>query len=473
MMGVPNVTMAKGGTQDFGSGSSLGAVLERSKLEFVMPTPPQQAPKLDDGGSGGDIGKGIHNGGGGGDGDGGDDDDYFNEDGDGEGEGGEGQNSWLRTVIPESYDKFSIGAVFAEWMRTIADLPLILRRAVEMGLFSSAQLVRFFSMDVRPNVTRSLSRALPPTVRWLLRAPVHVTQHPSRCSRACARVQHAGCLVQLLANARVLATGAVSQVGRRHLVTCAAEPANAAPVQLLCGCVPSALTCLLALAACSAVGARLCWAAHGGPSLCAENGPGVGDFRGRDALLRVQSARRPLQGRAGPRAHQHAGHGSSNERDGVDGVAHAVVRQRAQVPMAAGAAHALPGRGASRGLLGSPGGVVSAPAAGRGVRAPGFGQRGTLRWAWMGAPDRRAPWGGVNRALSCIRAHVHTCMMYRGSQASMIWATGGPRTRAHIAQRGLRHHLSLTLLKGTMVVGMVDRRQAHCQAARPRPSDLA
>ncbi len=165
MMAVPNVTMAKGGGQDFGSGSSLGAVLERSKLEFVMPTPPQQAPKLDDGGSGGDIGKGIHNGGGGGDGDGGDDDDYFNEEGDGEGEGGDGQNSFFRTVIPESYDKFSIGAVFAEWMRTIADLPLILRRAVEMGLFSSAQLVRFFSMDVRPNVTRSLSRALPPTVR--------------------------------------------------------------------------------------------------------------------------------------------------------------------------------------------------------------------------------------------------------------------------------------------------------------------
>lgn len=165
MMAVPNITMARGGggSSDMGSGGSLGATLEKSKLNFVMPTPPAQAPKLDDGGSGGDIGKGIHNGGGGGD-DGGDDDDYFNEDGDGEGEGEEGKDTFFRTVIPESYDKLSIGAVFAEWMRTVAELPLILRRAVEMGLFSSAQLVRFFSMDVRPNVTRALSRSLPPAV---------------------------------------------------------------------------------------------------------------------------------------------------------------------------------------------------------------------------------------------------------------------------------------------------------------------
>ncbi|KXZ54311.1 hypothetical protein GPECTOR_5g396 [Gonium pectorale] len=165
LMSIPNVVAAKGGGggQNFGSGGSLGAVMERSRMEFVMPTPPAVSPKLDDGGSGGDIGKGIHNGGGGGDGDGGDDDDYFNEEGDGDGEGdGEGGNAFFRTLIPESYDKLSIGAVFAEWMRTVAELPLILRRAVEMGLFSSAQLVRFFSMDVRPNLTRSVSRSLPP-----------------------------------------------------------------------------------------------------------------------------------------------------------------------------------------------------------------------------------------------------------------------------------------------------------------------
>ncbi|KAG2425650.1 hypothetical protein HXX76_013495 [Chlamydomonas incerta] len=162
---VPNIVAAKGGGGggNMGSGSSLGAVMERSRLEFVMPTPPAQAPKLDDGGDGGDIGKHNHNGGGGGD-DGGDDDDYFNEEGDGDGEGGEGEggNAFFRTVIPECYDKLSIGAVFAEWMRTVAELPLIIRRAVEMGLFSSAQLVRFFSMDVRPNLTRTVSRTLPP-----------------------------------------------------------------------------------------------------------------------------------------------------------------------------------------------------------------------------------------------------------------------------------------------------------------------
>ncbi len=49
-------------------------------------------------------------------------------------------------------------------MRTVADLPAILRQAVTMGLFSSAQLVRFFAMDVRPNVTRTVTRNLPPSV---------------------------------------------------------------------------------------------------------------------------------------------------------------------------------------------------------------------------------------------------------------------------------------------------------------------
>ena len=53
------VQMAKGGM-----GGSLGgsATLERSKLSFVMPTPTVQQPKVDDGGSGGDNGKNLHNG---------------------------------------------------------------------------------------------------------------------------------------------------------------------------------------------------------------------------------------------------------------------------------------------------------------------------------------------------------------------------------------------------------------------------
>lgn len=40
-------------------------------------------------------------------------------------------------------------------------MPAMLRRAVDMGLFSSAQLVRFLSMDVRPNTTRAVQRSLP------------------------------------------------------------------------------------------------------------------------------------------------------------------------------------------------------------------------------------------------------------------------------------------------------------------------
>jgi hypothetical protein len=165
-MSVPNVTMAKGGGGggNMGSGSSLSMVMERSKLEFVMPTPPQQAPKLDDGGSGGDDGKHNHNGGGGGDGGDGDDDDYFGEgdgEGDGQGGGGGGGDGFFRTALPQLYDRLTIAAVLQEWYKTVVELPLFIRRAVEMGLFSSAQLVRFLSMDVRPNVARSVSRTLP------------------------------------------------------------------------------------------------------------------------------------------------------------------------------------------------------------------------------------------------------------------------------------------------------------------------
>lgn len=147
--------------EDMGSGGSLSSVLSPRRMKFVMPRPVIQGPKLDDGGDGGGMGKFNHNGGGGGDGDD-DDDDFFAED-DGEGEGEGSGDGFLRGLIPESFDKLALACVFAEWMRTMADLPLILRRSVEMGLFSSAQLVRFFSMDVRPGVARTVSRSLPPT----------------------------------------------------------------------------------------------------------------------------------------------------------------------------------------------------------------------------------------------------------------------------------------------------------------------
>jgi hypothetical protein len=86
-------------------------------------------------------------GGGGGGGDDDDDDEFaFGEDGDGEGKKGRAgvgaEGLFRAAAIAESYDKLSIGAVLAEWMRTLAELPAILRQAVTMGLFTSAQLVR-------------------------------------------------------------------------------------------------------------------------------------------------------------------------------------------------------------------------------------------------------------------------------------------------------------------------------------------
>ena len=66
---------------------------------------------------------------------------------------------------PPVVRRMAIEAVLSEWMRTVGSLPLIMRQAVEMGLFSSAQLVRFCAMDNRPNVTRTVSRLLPASVR--------------------------------------------------------------------------------------------------------------------------------------------------------------------------------------------------------------------------------------------------------------------------------------------------------------------
>lgn len=150
---VPTTGMAKLGS------SGRGATMERSKLSLKQ-NMQQSSPKLDDGMGGGGLGKGIFNGGGGDGGDD-DDDDYFNEgddDGDGDGDG------FFRRVFQELYDAKAIAAVLQEWYKTMGDLPGILRQAAEMGMFSSAALVRFMSMDVRPNVTRMVTRSLPPSV---------------------------------------------------------------------------------------------------------------------------------------------------------------------------------------------------------------------------------------------------------------------------------------------------------------------
>jgi hypothetical protein len=193
-MGAANVTMKGGG--DMGSGGSLGATMERQPLSFVMPNKTVQGPKLDDGGSGGSNGGFRGNGGGDGGGGGDDDDDDFMGDGEGDGDGqgpnGDGfkfELGLLRALVPESYAKLDIQAVLGEWMRTVGDLPLIIRRAVEMGLFSSAQLVRFFSMDVRPGMARTVTRNLPPTVSIVAPMRSHAASHGTLLGAAkhCAR----------------------------------------------------------------------------------------------------------------------------------------------------------------------------------------------------------------------------------------------------------------------------------------------
>ncbi|KAL0019123.1 hypothetical protein WJX79_002154 [Trebouxia sp. C0005] len=85
-----------------GLGSFGGATLERSKLDTKQEVKTQE-PRVDNSGGGGNNGKNIFNG-------------------------------------------------------------AIIRQSVQMGLFSSAQLVRFLSMDVRPNVTRAVTRTMPPAV---------------------------------------------------------------------------------------------------------------------------------------------------------------------------------------------------------------------------------------------------------------------------------------------------------------------
>ena len=233
-----------------GLGSTGGATMQRSKLSLKQESKSFDA-KTDDGSGGGVGGKGIFNGGGG-DNDDGDGDDYFDEFGDGD--EGDGDSSFFRTVVlAENYSRcapqappvsfrtvlpeasvphvaplhmglrvltgfhgccrVAIEAVLSEWMRTVSSLPLILRQAVEMGLFSSAQLVRFCAMDNRPNVTRAVSRLLPATVRPMSQCTscscfrascisaicAHDTRPPGGNPAPCLRPCLPGCPWQVLA----------------------------------------------------------------------------------------------------------------------------------------------------------------------------------------------------------------------------------------------------------------------------------
>ncbi|XP_059455268.1 protein RETICULATA-RELATED 1, chloroplastic-like [Corylus avellana] len=143
-----------------GQYGALGSVtLEKGKLDMSQKQS-QSSPETAIGGGGGDIGKKINHGGGDGGDDDGDDDDYFDDFDDGD-EGDEGGLFRRRKFIEELFDRKFVDAVLHEWQRTMMDLPAGFRQAYEMGLVSSAQMVRFLAINARPTNTRFISRALP------------------------------------------------------------------------------------------------------------------------------------------------------------------------------------------------------------------------------------------------------------------------------------------------------------------------
>ncbi|KAG6789101.1 hypothetical protein POTOM_005187 [Populus tomentosa] len=62
------------------------------------------------------------------------------------------------------FDRKFVDAVLNEWHKTVMDLPAGFRQAYEMGLVSSAQMVKFLAINARPTSTRFISRALPEAV---------------------------------------------------------------------------------------------------------------------------------------------------------------------------------------------------------------------------------------------------------------------------------------------------------------------
>lgn len=153
-------SMVKIGSQLGGGGS---ATLEKVGMDLSSAQQQTTAPKLADGGGNGGAGGGVKNGGGGGDGDEDDDDDYYDE-----GDDEDGDQNFLTTRAPmeETYDRNAINAVLQEWFKMLGDVPAAIRMAIEMGIVSSSQLVRFMSVDVRPSVVRAVSRSTP----WASRA---------------------------------------------------------------------------------------------------------------------------------------------------------------------------------------------------------------------------------------------------------------------------------------------------------------
>ncbi|KAL3814472.1 hypothetical protein ACJIZ3_015740 [Penstemon smallii] len=143
-----------------GQYGSLGAVtLEKSKLDLTQKQT-KSSPEVSTGGGGGNMGKGLSHGGGDGGDDGGDDDDYFDDFDEGD-EGDEGGLFRRRIIMAELFDRKFVDAVLNEWQKTMMDLPAGFRQAYEMGLVSSAQMVKFLAMNARPTTARFISRSLP------------------------------------------------------------------------------------------------------------------------------------------------------------------------------------------------------------------------------------------------------------------------------------------------------------------------
>lgn len=143
-----------------GKHGAFGAVtLEKSKLDMTQKQS-KSSPETAVGGGSGDNGKKINHGGGDGGDDNGDDDDYF-DDFDDDDEGDEGGLFRSRNFLEELFDRKFVDAVLNEWQKTMIDLPAGLRQAYEMGLVSSAQMVRYLAINARPTTARFISRALP------------------------------------------------------------------------------------------------------------------------------------------------------------------------------------------------------------------------------------------------------------------------------------------------------------------------
>ncbi|KAH9296122.1 hypothetical protein KI387_039710, partial [Taxus chinensis] len=154
---MPKGGMPKGGT---------GVLLRKDNFKLIAQKPTreiQTSPKLAEGSGGGDIGKKNSHGGGDGGDDGGDDDDYFGDFDEGD-EGDEGGWFRRRTVFQEVFDRKILEAVLREWHRTMSDLPAGLLQACEMGLVSTAQMVKYLSINARPTVSRFMSRAMPQAI---------------------------------------------------------------------------------------------------------------------------------------------------------------------------------------------------------------------------------------------------------------------------------------------------------------------